>query len=227
MPGSGAEAERLKPGWPRRSPRVPPLRLLGMGKQTFYLITALPPPRPPPRGPLPAQPLTPQTQCAAASSAPKTLWEHPARGAAPTHPPTCLPGGLGSPVSPRVPSLHGALLVQSSPSGLWGDGMWGSPLGDQPRCKLLWPQGRGNGETPVQRCPYTVGQAVPVAGPHPCWQRHRGQQTLCHGAAPHTSSLPTLAYPTSPCASPRMPGSRFSLLFVCYGFNWEERPRPH
>lgn len=117
MPGSGTEAECLKPGWPRRSPRVPPPRLLGMGKQTFYLITALPPPRPPPHGPLPAQPLAQQTQCAvAAKRAPVTLRERLAQGAAPTR----LPKGSGSFASLRVPLAYGTLLATGLTQGAVG-----------------------------------------------------------------------------------------------------------
>lgn len=153
MPGSGAEAERLKPGWPRRLPRRPPSlptppRLLGMGKQTFYLITALPPPRPPPRSPLPAQPLAPQTQCtAAASPTLATLREHPP----PTH---WVWGTLHCPVSP-LPTApcwpEGPLCSPSGQQGAVGRGETGSPLGDQRWHKLLQPRGCIDGEMLVQR----------------------------------------------------------------------------
>lgn len=93
------------------APRSPP-RLLGMGKQTFYLITALPPPRPPPHGPLPAQPLAQQTQCApAAKRAPVTLRECLAQGAAPTR----LPEG-----SLRIPLSNGTLLARGLEQGAVG-----------------------------------------------------------------------------------------------------------
>lgn len=98
------------------APRSPP-RLLGMGKQTFYLITALPPPRPPPHGPLPAQPLAQQTQCApAAKRAPVTLRECLAQGAAPTR----LPEGSGSFASLRIPLSNGTLLARGLEQGAVG-----------------------------------------------------------------------------------------------------------
>lgn len=122
-----------------------------MGKQTFYLITALPPPRPPPHGPLPAQPLARQTQCA-----PLTLRERLARGAAPTR----LPKGSGSFASLRIPLSDGTWLARGLTDtrrrGMRGRGIL-LLVENQPWHKLLWPQACRDGETLVQRCPCTTG----------------------------------------------------------------------
>lgn len=208
----------------------PPARLLGMGTQTFYLITALPPPRPPTRGPRPAQPPAPQPQCLLrASSAPANHRQHLARCAAharlrpPAHPPTCPPVGWGSPshaLSPRC--LAGQMGYDVAPpanKAPRGRGDMVLHPGDQRWHYPPWPWGHGACASLDVGCPRPL--LIPP-GKGTGARRAPGR-----GAAPHAASLRTLTFPASCCASPCTPGSGTSLLFVCYGFNRGERRRSH
>lgn len=227
MPGSGAEAERLKPGWPRRSPRVPPPGSSAWESRPFILSLLF------------RRPGLPR---AAPSQHSRSRRRHNARQPAlrprpsgstqhggllpPTHPPAFQGawGPLYHPVSHRSTA---PCWCRAAPLASGAMGCGGPPLGTSPDASCCGPRDVEMGKHRCKgvhtlwdkRCPWLV--------PIPAGKGTGASRPLCHGAAPHTSSLPTLAYPTSPCASPRMPGSRFSLLFVCYGFNWEERPRPH
>lgn len=169
------------------APRPP--RLLVMGKQTFYLITALPSPRPPTRSPLPAQPLTPQTQCVAvASPAPATLRLRLAWGAAPT----CLHPFVRRLSIPRSPSLHRALLAEKAPPSkkvLRGEGTRCPPRGLLLAQAAVAPGVQRRGNAGVKATVHH-GQEVPVAGSNPPGkQSHYTPHSLPpHPSLPHVLS---------------------------------------
>lgn len=206
MPGSGAEAECLKPGWPRRSPRVPP-RAPRHGKAdllSYHCSSAAPasPARPPP---------------GTAARAADTMR---AGGQTRTRDPAGVPGTGGCSHPParglRILRITPHSLVQrhlaGQRAGTRRRGMRGHSilplLGNQPWHALLCPQGCSDGEALVQRCPCTMEWLVliPLAK-----VLEQAEPPFC-SAAPH-ASLPHV---------PHTLGSWHSLFLP---FNCGERPQ--
>lgn len=182
MPGSGAEAECLKPGWPRRSPRVPPAPAPRHGKAdllSYHCSSAAPasPARPPP---------------GTAALAADTMR---GGGQTRTRDPLGVPGTGGGSHPPakglRILCITPHSLVQRHLAGQGADtrrrGMRGHGilplLESQLWHKLLWPPACSDGKTLVQTCPYTMRWPVLILLAKVLEQA----DPPCCSAAPHAS----------------------------------------
>lgn len=200
----------MKPGWPRRSPRVPPAPAPRDGKAdllSYHCSSAAPasPARPPP---------------GTAALAADTMR---GGGQTRTRDPPGVPGTGGGSHPPakglRILRITPHALVQRHLAGQRADtrhrGMRGHGilplLESQPWHRLLWPLACSDGEVLVQRCPYTMRWLVLILLAKVLQQA----EPPCCSIAPPMTAFPTF---------PHTVGSWYSHF---HPFNWEERPLLH